>query len=94
MPFFHDSLLRALGMLVPTENYTMEVVLQTQHMRLNPFLEGVSSQPKQVPTTRTHEDIWAWYHLSVKKPSVEMAELPPSASSDKSASTVAVWHMF
>lgn len=38
MPFLLDTLLGVLGSLVPTENYTMEVVLQSQHMRLKPFL--------------------------------------------------------
>lgn len=38
MPFLHDFLLRVLGMLVPTENYTMDVGLQSHHMRLKPVL--------------------------------------------------------
>jgi len=40
MPLFHDSLFRGLGMLVLTENYTMELVLLSQHMRLKLFLRG------------------------------------------------------
>lgn len=37
-PFFHDSLLRVFGMLVPTENNTMDVGLQSHNMGLKPVL--------------------------------------------------------